>query len=318
MIIGQIQTIQQLRFFWQKNSKNRSSSHLIPDKNIFLRSNKLIMKHFTILFLFVINSHFCSAQNNPPCTGHPLFTAMINHTPWKCEVKEFDEMEIYQKDKVKGRIEFKKQGLKNKVSYKFTGDANQRPSDLQITQNFVNAIKKAGGEILYQAENYLYGKIKKNNAVYWIGVDTDGTGVYTIVSIKEEQMKQDVAMTADEIKGNLKEDGKAVFYGIYFNTGEAILKAESAPTLIQIAAYLKGNATVNVYIVGHTDNVGDFNKNLLLSKNRATAVADELANKYGVNKNRLTAQGVGPLAPISGNKSEEGKARNRRVEMVLK
>ncbi|WP_315817698.1 OmpA family protein [Paraflavitalea speifideaquila] len=75
---------------------------------------------------------------------------------------------------------------------------------------------------------------------------------------------------------------------------------------------------MNVYVVGHTDNTGDLTSNTTLSKDRATAVVTELTTKYSVNKTQVTPQGIASLAPIAANDTEEGKAKNRRVEIVKK
>jgi len=167
----------------------------------------------------------------------------------------------------------------------------------------------------YQDKEFF--KLKKGNDTYWIKVYTDGIGNYTITSVKEAPMKQEVAMTADDIRSTLALDGRVAFYGIYFDTDKTVVKPESEPTLKAIADFLKQNP-VNVFIVGHTDNTGDLLRNTTLSKDRAAAVVNELTTKYGVNKSLLAPQGVGSLAPIASNETEEGKARNRRVEIVLK
>ena len=124
-------------------------------------------------------------------------------------------------------------------------------------------------------------------------------------------------MTAQEIGDAIRAEGKVSFYGIYFDTDKAILKPESAPTLNNIAEYLKQHAAVKIFVVGHTDNTGSYAKNLTLSRDRANAVVNELVTKYGVNKSQLIAEGVSSLSPVAPNTSEEGKAKNRRVEIVL-
>jgi outer membrane protein OmpA-like peptidoglycan-associated protein len=241
---------------------------------------------------------------------------MPNHSVRACDEKDFDKLTIYQTDKIKGKVEVQKEGHKNAVTYKFDGDWAKRPAPVQIVQNYTNAVQKGGGEILFKSEGSLYAKLKKADAVYWIEVYSDGSGDYKVSSVKEEKMKQDVVMTAAEIKNGIRDEGKAVFYGIYFDTDKSTLKPESAPTLTEIAKFLKENAAINVYIVGHTDNTGSFDHNLQLSKSRAEAVISELAGKYGVSKNQLAAQGVASLAPVASNDKEEGKAKNRRVEIV--
>ncbi len=276
------------------------------------------MKNITLIFLLLLAGKFANAQN-APCKGHPLFTTgMPNHSVVECKEKEFDQLEIYQADKAKGRISSMKQGAKIEVVYKFDGDYNSRPSSLQICQNYANAIEKAGGQVLFRGEYSVYGKLKKGTDTYWIHINTDGTTYHWVSSIKEAKMTQDVVATAEQIKGDITQEGKAIFYGIYFNTGQAVLLPESSATLTEMAKFLKLNPNMQVYIVGHTDNVGDFNQNLVLSKNRANAVVTELSTKYGVNKTQLSAQGVASLAPVASNSVDAGKAKNRRVEMVLK
>lgn len=71
-----------------------------------------------------------------------------------------------------------------------------------------------------------------------------------------------------------------------------------------------------MYVVGHTDNVGGFDYNMKLSQARADAVVKVLTTQYKVNPSRLKSQGAGPLVPVNSNKAEEGRAKNRRVELV--
>jgi outer membrane protein OmpA-like peptidoglycan-associated protein len=71
-----------------------------------------------------------------------------------------------------------------------------------------------------------------------------------------------------------------------------------------------------VYVVGHPDNVGSFDSNLKLSKDRAESVAKALSGKHGIAASRLKSHGVSSLAPVASNDAEDGKAKNRRVELV--
>ncbi|MEO0287903.1 MAG: OmpA family protein, partial [candidate division WOR-3 bacterium] len=123
-------------------------------------------------------------------------------------------------------------------------------------------------------------------------------------------------ITAKDIYEKLKTEGHIAIYGIYFDFDKADIKPESEPTLKEIARFLRENPEIKVYIVGHTDNVGKLDYNMELSRKRAENVVKELVNKYGISKERLKAFGVGPLAPISSNDTEEGRAKNRRVEIV--
>ncbi|MBK7377925.1 MAG: OmpA family protein [Ignavibacteriales bacterium] len=127
-----------------------------------------------------------------------------------------------------------------------------------------------------------------------------------------------VKVTAEVFKSNILKDGHAAVYGIYFDTGKSVIKPESDETIKEIAALLKANSSMQVYIIGHTDNVGKLKDNMELSQKRAEAVVNELITKYKIPSANLEANGVGPLAPVATNDTEEGKELNRRVEIVKK
>jgi outer membrane protein OmpA-like peptidoglycan-associated protein len=85
-----------------------------------------------------------------------------------------------------------------------------------------------------------------------------------------------------------------------------------------MAKFLKANAGTRVFIVGHTDMQGGLERNQKLSQERAASVVAALAGSHGIAKDRMTPDGVGPLAPVAANDAEAGRAKNRRVEMVLR
>jgi OmpA-OmpF porin, OOP family len=125
-----------------------------------------------------------------------------------------------------------------------------------------------------------------------------------------------VVVNAAKMASDIGATGHIALYGIFFDFDSATVKPESTPTLQQIAAYLKGDPSVKVFIVGHTDNKGGYDYNMSLSGRRAKAVADALAAQHGVNPAQLKSAGVGFLAPLASNASDEGRAKNRRVELV--
>jgi outer membrane protein OmpA-like peptidoglycan-associated protein len=139
---------------------------------------------------------------------------------------------------------------------------------------------------------------------------------YSVKMVVKSTMTQNIVITAQDIAQNIKDTGKASLFGIYFDTGKAEIKPESEASLQEIAKYLKMEPKKNFYVVGHTDNVGTFDANLKLSKDRADAVVKALVDKYGIPAAQLTAWGDGPTAPVASNATEEGKAQNRRVELV--
>ena len=136
--------------------------------------------------------------------------------------------------------------------------------------------------------------------------------------IEEAKMKQDIVVDANAMLSAINSQGRVALYGIYFDFNKSEIKPESKSTLKEISELLSKNQKLNLYVVGHTDNVGDFNYNMKLSQSRAEAVVNTLVSEYSVNKNRLKAAGVGPLSPVTTNNTEEGKAKNRRVELIKK
>jgi outer membrane protein OmpA-like peptidoglycan-associated protein len=122
----------------------------------------------------------------------------------------------------------------------------------------------------------------------------------------------DASMMAKEIEAT----GRVALYGIHFDTNRADLKPESDAALQEIAKLLKQEPTLRLLVVGHTDNVGGFDANMALSEKRAAAVFQALTSTHGIAPARLRAVGVGMSAPVAPNLTEEGRARNRRVELV--
>ncbi len=124
-----------------------------------------------------------------------------------------------------------------------------------------------------------------------------------------------VTLKAEEMAQSLAEKGSVALYGIYFDSGKATIKPESKETLEQIAELLKTPA-LKLLVVGHTDNVGSFEANMKLSDQRAAAVMQALTTTYGIEKTRLKAVGVSFACPVATNATDEGRAKNRRVELV--
>jgi len=143
----------------------------------------------------------------------------------------------------------------------------------------------------------------------------DRAGVLVEVVEPRAMEKRMAMVSAAEIGGNLASQGKAVFYGILFDFDKADIKAESQPQLAEMAKFLKSNAALRVYVIGHTDNKGTLDYNVRLSNQRAEAVVKAL-RAQGIDAGRLTARGLGPLAPVATNRTEDGQAKNRRVELV--
>lgn len=275
-------------------------------------------KPFLLLVLVIMTSTYVSqAQSDTDCESKELFSMMPNHEVSRCEMKEFDSQTFYKSTANGNREALLKEGEKHTIWYHWLGDWEQRPSDAQIQKNYQNAIVKQGGELIYSGSE-LHFKLNKSGNLYYIALVTDGSGTYSVVTIRESNMKQDVVFSAKEIKLNMDRDGQLAFYGIFFDINKATIKPESSNSIKEIATYLKSETQKQVYLVGHTDNTGAHDYNVKLSKERAQAVVTELINKHSVPATQITAEGVGELSPVVNNNTEEGKAKNRRVVMVMK
>ena len=134
-----------------------------------------------------------------------------------------------------------------------------------------------------------------------------------------ESNKLNTAMevvTAKKIAQDIDAKGHIALYGIKFEFDSDAIMPDSQKSIKEIADYLKTHKEIALYVVGHTDNQGTYSYNLELSKRRASAVKKELIKKYGIDGKRLQAVGIGPVSPVASNDSPEGRAKNRRVELV--
>lgn len=160
--------------------------------------------------------------------------------------------------------------------------------------------------------------------VAMLAVETNASGSRPLMShvavtiIEAEPMDTDMItlVEASELEQALARDGKIAIYGIYFDFDKAELKPESQPQIDQLGILLRDNRELSVLVVGHTDNKGAFDYNLSLSQRRAQAVVDALVAGYGIEMNRITPAGAGMVSPVATNRTEDGQARNRRVEIV--
>ncbi len=166
------------------------------------------------------------------------------------------------------------------------------------------------------------GKLTKGQDVYYVFIAVAKTTYaqfiqYSVDVLKEENLvTEQLVLSVDKITKSIAEKGTATLTGLYFDHNKTTLTPESETSLNTISEYLKKNKQSKYLIVGHTDTVGDIDYNQKLSLKRAYRVADELRKK-GVSTIALEAIGAGMIAPVATNSTEQGRAKNRRVELVL-
>ena len=271
-----------------------------------------------VIFIFIgllltVNSALSAEEDKAGCKDHPLLTRMNDFYIAYCMENEYDSYDFYDKEGNKITVE----GRKWRIDYNLKKGATP-PGALKVQRNFINAIKKIGGEVLKERDKYqAWMKVDRGGKEIWIDVRTTKTGEsYYLNIVEKTTMAQEVVADAQSLAQDIQSTGHASVYGIYFDFDKSDVKPESDPALKEIAKLLQQDTGLKLYVVGHTDNVGEFSYNMKLSQARADSVVKKLVTDYGVNADRLKPHGVGPLAPVSSNKTEEGQALNRRVELV--
>jgi OmpA-OmpF porin, OOP family len=251
-------------------------------------------------------------KDNANCKDHPLFTRMPDYWIHSCDQKEFDG---YTFDAGQGGgVQIN--GQYWQIRYYPQNSLKSKPSEQQILLNFENAVKKLGGALLSKGKSKEVLRLSKDGKEVWVEVTTEFTGKYALIIVEKKAMAQDIVANADVFSNDLRTTGHSAVYGIYFDTGKSNIKPESEQAIAEIAKLLKSDTGLRVYVVGHTDNVGGLEANMKLSQERADAVVQALVRNGGIAASRLKSYGDGPFAPVASNDTEEGRAKNRRVELV--
>lgn len=241
------------------------------------------------------------------------------------------------------------EGRRTRIIYR--GPVNR--SSLEVFRNYEAALKKAGFETVfscareecggrhfsytvsklpalaaYDAEQrYAAAKLARAEgdvyaSVYVIksgaagGPDKDRPMIQVeIMEMKPMEAKM-VVVDSSAMERDIAAKGRVAMYGILFDFDKDTMRADSKPQLDEIAKLLKGQPGLKVLIVGHTDAKGAFDYNRSLSERRAASIVAALVRDYAIDRARLTPLGVGMAAPVSTNRTEQGRSLNRRVELV--
>jgi len=273
------------------------------------------------LIYLVVFGAVAMAEAESEFKDTPYFTGMPSYKITDASDQEFADYRFYN-----GKNCATVEGKKHYRAYTLKEGAKQS-SELQISRNYSNSVKSMGGTIVFDGEcsgancaencggRMMVGKVTKGGNELWIEVApfNDGNDYYLTLVVKEA-MKQDV--TASSMLDALNREGHIALY-INFDTGKSTIKPESRPIINQIVEMLKATPSLKIGVEGHTDNVGNPKSNKTLSDERAKSVVAAIVAQ-GIDPKRLSAAGHGQDKPIADNKTEEGRAKNRRVELVKK
>jgi outer membrane protein OmpA-like peptidoglycan-associated protein len=243
---------------------------------------------------------------------HPLLTRLPGSYISSYEQKEFD---VVESPYVSSGPDAKWEGKVTRISYSMQEGARAF-SMAQIARNYEAALKKVGGVVLYSGDRVAGVKLQKGGATTYVAVEAFNDGSrYDLVIVEKGTMKEDVIADAAAMLQGIQAEGKIALYGIFFDTDKAIVKPESAPTLEQVVLLLTQHPGQKLFVVGHTDGTGGLESNVKLASDRAAAVVQALVAR-GIDAGRLKAAGVGPFCPVASNRTDAGRAKNRRVELV--
>ncbi|SPE28451.1 OmpA family domain protein [Candidatus Sulfotelmatomonas gaucii] len=306
---------------------------------------------FVAGLLIGLAAPFAAAQDQDVegSKDHPLISRYPGSYIAKYLTKEFDEFALPLGPVDVENTITKNQPLEGKIT-RIVYVAPAGRTVLEVFRNYQDALKKGGFETLFTCGPQGCGSTVANayansgdNLDYWgpqhgihyisaklgrpegdvyvsLLVDDQGPDSRTnaelyVIEVKPMESGL-ITVDAASLANDINRTGHASVYGIYFDTGKADVKPESDATMSEIAKLLQGDSTLKLYVVGHTDNQGALDLNMDLSLRRAEAVLSALTTKYAVPASRLKAYGCGPYSPVASNDNEDGRAKNRRVELV--
>jgi OOP family OmpA-OmpF porin len=277
----------------------------------------------SLCICLILAGHALANDDAPNSKDHPLLTRYPNSAIVEYETNfnavDFAIGRANDGNARRQRVE----GDMTNIVY-FHNDINKQPSALQVIRNYQRAITSIGGSVLYErlprdgdgGETTL--RVNSGGKEVWVqvepGIFSAPTQSYRLAIVEVAAMQQ--VVSANKMLDEINQHGFIALY-INFDSGKAELKSDSQATLREIVAMLKAAPTLKIAIEGHTDNVGAAAANKTLSDARAKSVMKAVLSG-GVTANRLSAVGHGAELPIGDNRSEEGRAKNRRVELVKK
>ena len=293
---------------------------------------------FSLIMVSMLTVSEPAAADVPGSADHPLIGRFEGSTITAYERLAFDEVAVARQPQEVATVE----GAVTRLAYVYP----EGTALVQVARNFEQQLGNEGfsvklacsqnecGGMSYEVEQfgnspswadrfnyrYIMGTLARPEGVVhatFFGSVNNGI-VQAVVTVTEEEAMGFEMVAAEEMQSSIAETGRVALYGLHFAVDDATIQPESTPTLDEIARYLAANPDLSVVIVGHTDNQGTLPYNLDLSARRAAAVRDALVEGYSIASERLSHAGAGFLAPVATNTTEDGRALNRRVEIIAR
>ncbi len=282
------------------------------------------MRNRTIIVSLIATGLFLMAglaEAAGDCKEHPLIR------PWpgseletNCKFNNFNEYTFRVMDEKSGK------STKETVRGKFWSlnyilyDANRKwdasHSVLEYRENYKQAALEKGGTILYEEQGYLTFTLPGDDgSTTWCEVHLWNKSMQDLRIIEVAGMKKSMTFGPTEMKAALDAEGRVQLHDILFDLDRATLQPKSTRQLQDVVTLLKDQPDLKLEVQGHTDDQGEDEYNLDLSQRRAEAVVAYLG-LFGIDTGRLVPKGFGESKPVMENTTEEGRAKNRRVELV--
>jgi len=272
---------------------------------------------FVFLFILTVPVHAQDVKEHPQIKPFPGSVLKHNSTHL---YQNFAEHSFLIKDPKTGR-DVKKpiQGKFWKLTYVIydsKGNWDASRSILEYRENYKQAALEKGGTILFEHQGHLTFTLPGDDGgETWCHVLIWNKSMQELNIIEKAGFKKSLTFSSSEMKAALDADGRVQLYGILFDLDKASLQPESTKQLQHVVTLLKENPKLKLEVQGHTDDQGSEDYNLKLSQNRAKTVVSYLG-LFGIDITRLTPKGFGESKPVMPNTTEEGKTKNRRVELV--
>lgn len=277
----------------------------------------VICASFIGLLFFNVAMWSKEIQEHPVIRPYPDSVLAVNISKYD----DFGEYEFMMKDantnrtvkkKVQGRYWYLLYEVRNS-----DGSRNRDISRLEFFENYKAAVKEKGGEVLLEDQVQLvFAFPREDGGKTWCRVVTTANlGQQYLTIVDEKGFEKSLTFSAEEMKKALDQDGRIALYGILFDVDKASLQQDSIKELAHIVTLLRQNPDLKLEIQGHTDSQGADSYNMTLSQKRAETVKSFL-QLFGIQGERLQAKGYGETEPVASNDNDQGRAKNRRVELV--